>query len=238
MKSSRWIVAVLVVATGLIACGGDGDTKPSAAGASQAPAAAAASPSSPSKNVAHESSRLTLQPGVTTQSDAGYTTGKFAPRATFHTPQLAYPFFPENDTRTVVVFDSQVGALVFFSSDEVFDATGKAVPAPDDLTTWASTNPNVDVGSVSKATIGPLEGTQVDGVVTSAYHAPECDEPCVRLVAIGSKDSFVFTKGDHFRLISLPYKGHALGIVLASDKSGFPQLAKAARPLLASLRFH
>lgn len=248
MKSSKLVLMFsIVVAVVLVGCGGDsGGSKPVAARSTAAPTEQAAGASSGSGSGSSYgggskgSARLELQEGITTQSDADYTTGNFSPRATFHTPDLAYPFFANADQLRLVEFDSQVGGLLLLRPDKIYDpSTGSPARLPEDLTDWATNNEHVDAGDAEQFSLGHLEGTKVSGVVTSTIaKRDDCEVSCIQLAPLSAHDSMWFGKGDHFTLMSLHVKGDLLGVVLVSDKAGFRQLTSAATKLLKTLEFH
>ena len=245
MKYVR-ITALSIIATiALASCGGDDSSKPAAAKAPASPnAAESAEPAADSGGYgggkSKGSARLELQEGITTQSDADYTTANFVPRATFHTPNLAYPFFTEIDSPRGLFFNTQAGGLIFLHPAKIFDpATGKLAAVPGDLTSWATANDHLDAAPVEPATVAGLHGSQVTATVTSTIaKVGDCERSCIRLAPTSPNDSMWFVKGDHFRLISVQVHGEAVGIVLVSDKSGFGQLASAATKLLKTLEFH
>lgn len=242
MRSRHAVLILVLVASLLAACGGADDPEPAAVDPSDAQPAAISTPEKEESDSGEESgsSRLVLSEGVITQSDTDYTTKGFSPRATFHTPDLAYPFFPELDKPRGLVLGGQVGALVFVNPTTVFDpASGRPLAAPEDLTEWATSNDNLEASTATPVTIAGADGMQVMAdVVSVGSKEGDCDEACIRFAAITPKDSVWFLKGDRFRLISLDVGGDAVGIVVASDPAGFGQVNQAANKLIKTLRFH
>jgi hypothetical protein len=250
MRSSKIVLLFAALALVLSSCGGDdGGPKPVAA-KSQAPPTSVVSEepagtgSSSGSNHANKGSkksvRLTVQEGVTTQSDTDYTTSKFSPRTTFHTPDLAYPFFAQQDRSRVLGLDSEVGGLLLFRPTGIFDPdTGRPAPPPDDLTDWVTANEHIKAGPVEPVSLAGLEGSQVDGVVTSTIaKKDDCDKSCIQLAPLPGGESVWFIEGDYMRVMSFHVKGQLLGVGLFSDKSGFRQLLSAATKLLKTIEFH
>jgi hypothetical protein len=247
MNAFKLASVTVILALVLASCGGDDEgSKPVAAKSTAAPTQQAAGSSSGSESGSSDggsskgSSRLELQEGITTQSDADYTTANFSPRVTFHTPDLAYPFFANADQPRLLEFGSQVGGLLVLRPSKIYDpSTGSPAPLPDDLTVWATNNEHVDAGEAEQFSLGHLEGSKVDGVVTSTISKrDDCEASCIQLAPLSARDSMWFAKGDHFTLMSIHVKGDLLGIVLVSDKPGFRQLTSAATKLLKTLEFH
>lgn len=246
MKTVKLVALSIACALVVAACGGDDTPKAAGAQSSSAPAAAASASAKPASDSGYGggksngSSRLELQEGITTQSDTDYTTSKLEPRVTFHTPDLAYPFFPEVEAPRGLFFNTESGGLIIFRPAKVFDpATGKLAAAPGDLTEWVTANDHLHAGAVEPVTVAGLKGAQVDAAVISTVgKGGDCELSCIRMAPVTARDSVWFAKSDQFRLISVTYKGAAIGIVEVSNKAGYHQLRSSANKLLKTLRFH
>lgn len=249
MRSFKIVMPIVALALVLTSCGGDGDDSKPVAAQSHAPASpspaepadsGAGSGSSYGKGGAKKSVRLTVQEGVITQSDTDYKTSEFSPRLTFHTPDLAYPFFPDREAARWFELNSEVGGLIVFRPTGVFDPdTGRPASLPDDLTEWVTANEHIKAEPVEAVSVGGIEGSQVDGVVTSTIaKRDDCEASCIQLAPLSGDGSVWYIKGDYLRVMSFHVKGRLLGIALYSDKSGFRQLISAATKLLKTVEFH
>jgi hypothetical protein len=81
--------------------------------------------------------------------------------------------------------------LAFVNSEQVFNP-GKVreldrMPAPEDMVAWLRRHPYLETGKPVPASVGGVEGTRLDAVVTSVP-ATECGGNCLGLFTVAEGD--------------------------------------------------
>jgi hypothetical protein len=178
-----------------------------------------------------------------------YETEVFEPAFSFRVGEgwdVPFPDLP--DVVVLGVEGTQGASSVGFSTPkEVFDpskpAEQVAVPAPETVDGWVAwfrEHPSLDTGDPVPASVGGVEGTRFDMVVSSAPEDyPEaCGEPCVPGYPVSDPaTAFDFFPGDKERIVILEVGGEPVLVNAAAPEDEFEAFLPEAQQVLDTVEW-
>jgi hypothetical protein len=178
-----------------------------------------------------------------------YETAAFEPAFSFRVGEGWDVPFPDLPDVVVLGVEGTQGAssVGFATPKEVFDpskpAEEVAVPAPetaDGWVAWLRDHPYLDAGEPTPASVGGVEGTRLDAVLSPVPEDyPEgCEEPCVPGWRVSDPaTAFDFYPGEKVRITVLEIEGEPVLVTAAAPEEEFEGFLPEAQEVLDTVEW-
>jgi hypothetical protein len=174
-----------------------------------------------------------------------YVTARFEPAVTFRLDEAPGSRWSlEGDLPdTLGLGKEDTAFLTLLRPSKVIDPkTLEEVALPSDLLTWIRTHPNLDVANPTSASIGGIEGAQVDITAVTPVSKQRCgiggdDPPCVAIAPISEGAPFIFVEGTVARITVIDVDGQAIMAVIEDQADTYEQFLPQAERVLETIEF-
>jgi hypothetical protein len=174
-----------------------------------------------------------------------YVTARFQPAVTFRLEEAPGSRWSlEGDLPdTFGLGKEDTAFLTLLRPSKVIDPKSlEPVAAPSDLLTWIRTHPNLAVANPRSASIGGIEGTQVDITAVTPAAKQRCgiggdDPPCVAIAPISDGAPFIFVEGTVARITVIDVDGQAIMAVIEDQADTYEQFLPQAERVLQTVEF-
>ena len=133
------------------------------------------------------------------------------------------------------------GVLSFLNVQEVFDPGRPrelaSVPAPEDMVAWLRGHPYLETERPEPATVGGVEGAQLDAAVADVP-ASECGDACLGLFEADPESGWVAYEGEKLRFIVLEDVGDERVIIAVEARAAdFEEFAPKAQGVIDTVQW-
>jgi len=177
-------------------------------------------------------------------SEGEYATEEFEPAFSFRIEERGWQV-PLPEGQNTLSIGTKSSLIAFLNVARVYDPTelgqGTQEPAPEDLVAWIEQNPWLDASTPQPASLGGVEGQQVD--VTAARlpkdHSQFCGGPCVPLFSSRNPPlPFWIGLDEKIRFVILEnVKGETVTIAVDTAPDQFDNFLPRAEKILYSIEW-
>lgn len=155
-----------------------------------------------------------------------YVTNRFVPPLTLTLNEGWRLLFQDEEDE--IAFERSGPAFfgISFAAQVVDQATGRAIPAPDDLVAWLGSHPALDAGQPTPVTVAGVTGWSLEAAVNTV---PNMD------VFAHPEGDYHVVAGERIRIYVLPFDGPDLVILFSTAADSFDALAAEMQPVIDSI---